>query len=145
MGPFSCVVIGEGNAAFNCLQHLLDKGCAVNVVFTNTEDIFKFCDSRELRVLKRNACIEECIEAKSFDYLFSVNNPRILSPEVLSLPRCFSINYHDSPLPQYAGVNATCWALLRGETTHGISWHIVEPGIDTGDILQAQSVQFPSA
>ena len=38
-----------------------------------------------------------------FDYLFSVVNMGLLAPEVLALPRRMAINYHDGPLPRYAG------------------------------------------
>ena len=36
-------------------------------------------------------------------------------------PRCRVIAYQDALLPAYAGWHATTWALLRSETTHGIT------------------------
>ena len=36
--------------------------------------------------------------------------------EVLRLPRRMAINFHDGPLPRYAGLNTPVWALLNGET-----------------------------
>ena len=50
-------------------------------------------------------------------------------------PRYKAINYHDGPLPRYAGHYATTWAILNQETVHGITWHSMERGVDTGDIL----------
>src|SRR5204863_115568 len=52
--------------------------------------------------------------------------------------RC-AINFHDSVLPAYAGLNATSWAIMAGETRHGISWHEMTAEIDGGRILRQQS------
>jgi methionyl-tRNA formyltransferase len=38
-------------------------------------------------------------------------------------------------LPRYAGLNAVSWAIYRGETSHGVTIHKMEPGIDTGPIV----------
>ena len=43
-------------------------------------------------------------------------------------------NFHDSLLPRYAGLNAPAWALLAGETQHGVTWHAITDRIDEGDI-----------
>ncbi|MBY0463081.1 MAG: amino acid adenylation domain-containing protein, partial [Alphaproteobacteria bacterium] len=48
----------------------------------------------------------------------------------------YCINYHDAPLPRYAGVHATSWAILNNESTHAISWHIMNSSVDTGNILK---------
>ena len=53
-----------------------------------------------------------------------------------------AVNFHDGPLPAYAGLNAPVWAILAGETTHGITWHLMEEGADTGDILVTQEVNI---
>ena len=68
---------------------------------------------------------------------------RLLPPELLALPRQLAINFHDGPLPRYAGLNATCWALLNGESEHAVTWHVIEDKADTGDILVQQA--FPIA
>lgn len=72
----------------------------------------------------------------SFQFLFSVVNLRVLPPALLALPRRLAVNYHDGPLPRYAGVHATSWALMRGEREHGITWHTMEPAVDAGVVLK---------
>ena len=52
------------------------------------------------------------------------------------MPTKGAVNFHDGPLPRYAGLNAPVWALIAGEERHGITWHMIEGGIDEGDILQ---------
>ncbi|WP_354426020.1 formyltransferase family protein [Mesorhizobium abyssinicae] len=57
--------------------------------------------------------------------------------------RCF--NYHDGPLPRYAGTHATSWALLAQETEHAITWHRIDDGVDTGDVaVQRQVLVTPA-
>ena len=55
---------------------------------------------------------------------------------MLALPTKGAINFHDGPLPKYAGLNATTWAILNGETRHGITWHEMKAKVDEGDILK---------
>ena len=59
----------------------------------------------------------------------------MIPADVLALPVRGAINFHDGPLPRYAGLHATSWALLHGERRHGITWHAIAGGIDDGDIL----------
>ena len=136
----SCVTIGEGNLLLSCLKYLAESRYDVLTVFTNTPSIRTYCEECSISHWERGANIEEVLKDTKFDYLFSISNPRIISDKVLQLPRLLSINFHDSPLPAYAGVHATSWALMNGEMKHGISWHVIERGIDTGDILQFMEV-----
>ena len=53
----------------------------------------------------------------------------------MTWPRVAAVNYHDGPLPRYAGIHATSWALLAGETGHGVSWHAMTDRVDAGDVL----------
>lgn len=45
------------------------------------------------------------------------------------------MNFHDGPLPERAGLNTPNWAILEGAAEHGITWHMIEGGVDEGDIL----------
>ena len=138
----SCAVIGEGNLLLCCLRDLLEAGIEVKVVFTNTACVTELCNNNGIPAYGRSANLCEILQKHNIDYLFSISNPRILKEDVLRLPNKLTINYHDSPLPAYAGVHATSWAIMNGERKHGISWHVVETGIDTGDILQSESVDI---
>ncbi|MGH9948693.1 MAG: amino acid adenylation domain-containing protein, partial [Pyrinomonadaceae bacterium] len=76
------------------------------------------------------------------DYLFSINNEHILTNDILRLARKYAINYHDALLPRYAGTHATSWALMNGESTHGITWHVIADKVDAGDILTQRTVDI---
>ena len=138
----TCAAIGEGNLLLCCLQELIEAGIEVKAVFTNTTCASEICQNNGIPCHDRNVNICECLQDISIDYFFSISNPRILKEDVLKIARILTINYHDSPLPAYAGVHATSWAIMNGERFHGISWHVVETGIDTGDILQSETVEI---
>jgi methionyl-tRNA formyltransferase len=75
------------------------------------------------------------------DHLFSIVNGTILPPAILAAPRGVAINYHNSLLPRYAGVNASSWAILAGEARHGVTWHIMSTNIDAGPVVR--QVELP--
>jgi hypothetical protein len=60
----------------------------------------------------------------SFDYLLSINNLLLLEEDVLARPFRGAINFHDGPLPAYAGLNARAGGSSRaraGGASLGIS------------------------
>jgi len=82
----------------------------------------------------------ENLHKYNFDYLFSILNKRIISDKILKKINLLAINFHDGPLPKYAGLYSSTWALLNNEKYHGCCWHKVETKIDTGEILE--SIKF---
>lgn len=76
------------------------------------------------------------------DYLFSITNLSVLPSEVIALARHGAINFHDGPLPTYAGLNTPVWALLAGEGRHGVTWHLMTQAIDGGAILASETIDI---
>ena len=68
--------------------------------------------------------------------------PQILRRELLSLPGLSAINYHPSPLPDYAGPQPTFWMIRNGETRAAITVHRVAEKVASGDILARQFVDI---
>ena len=69
------------------------------------------------------------------DYIFSIYYRQILPKSLLSSAKISCINIHPSLLPQYRGPVPTAWAIENGEKEFGITIHLMDEGIDTGDIL----------
>jgi methionyl-tRNA formyltransferase len=65
----------------------------------------------------------------------------ILKKPILELPRIGCVNCHSSLLPRHRGPNPFAWALLSGDEETGVTFHVMEPGIDTGDIID--QTRFP--
>lgn len=59
----------------------------------------------------------------------------ILKKPLLDLPKLGCVNMHSSLLPRHRGPNPFCAAILAGDTESGVTFHIMEPGIDTGAIV----------
>lgn len=75
------------------------------------------------------------IESIQPDVIFSVYYRKILPASLLEIPRLYCVNIHPSLLPRYRGPTPTAWALLNGETSFGITIHVMDEHIDTGPIL----------
>ncbi|NIA14060.1 MAG: hypothetical protein GWP08_08260 [Nitrospiraceae bacterium] len=60
----------------------------------------------------------------------------ILNKPLLKLARIGSVNVHSSLLPKHRGPNPFLAVVLHGEKETGVTFHIMEEGIDTGDIIE---------
>ncbi|NJN32548.1 MAG: hypothetical protein HC824_20590 [Synechococcales cyanobacterium RM1_1_8] len=143
LNKLKSVLIGEGSLLIRCAEILLQRQWSLAAIVSNSAEVLAWAKPQGLAVIcpQRSADIAIALQDLEFDYLFSIVNGFLLSEEVIGLARQRAINYHDSPLPRYAGLNAATWALIQGETHHAISWHDLTAGIDEGDVL----VQVPLA
>ncbi|SDY49677.1 MupA/Atu3671 family FMN-dependent luciferase-like monooxygenase [Citreimonas salinaria] len=130
----STVLIGDDTLLMHCGERLLARGGTVEAVVTAAEPVAEWARGQGFAVIAPGG-LDGALPTLRFDWLLSIANLRVLPESVLALPRKGAVNFHDGPLPERAGLNTPVWALIDGETTHGITWHMVEPGIDTGDVL----------
>jgi methionyl-tRNA formyltransferase len=65
---------------------------------------------------------------------------QILRPDVLNLPRFGCINVHASLLPRWRGAAPIQAALLNGDAETGITIMKMDPGIDTGPVINQRSI-----
>ncbi len=72
-----------------------------------------------------------------------VNGTRIISRNVLnSVPAKF-INVHAGITPLYRGVHGAYWAIVQGDIKAcGVTVHLVDARIDTGDVLEQAVIPF---
>ena len=137
MSVFSAIVIGDESLTISCSEMLRDQGHAITAVVTHNADVAAWAQAAGLTVLDRPS---DLTQAHAADWLLSIANLQLIPAETLGLGRKGAINFHDGPLPAYAGLNAPVWALLNGETDYGVSWHLMEVGVDKGDLLATQSI-----
>ena len=77
--------------------------------------------------------------------LVIVNGTRIISEKILASVQCKFINMHAGITPAYRGVHGVYWALVNKDAAHaGVTIHLVDPGIDTGNVLYQSIVTFTS-
>ncbi len=133
---FSCYLIGADTLLVECGEVLLAKHHEIKGVITAAPRISQWAHSKSIPVIAYNKGYGEELAGQDFDYLFSITHLAIISEEVLALAKRGAINFHDGPLPAYAGLNAPAWALMRGEEKYGITWHTISAGVDEGDIVK---------
>ena len=73
------------------------------------------------------------------DILLVACFPMILGGPWLTVAKQMCLNVHPSVLPSYRGPTPLFWQLREGEEEIGVTLHMIEAGIDTGDIV-AQSM-----
>jgi len=149
--PLSCLVVGDAAVTVRCAEILLDRGHPVLGLVTGDGRVAAWSAERGVpcrftppKAPLGRSEILDLVGGAPFDLLLSIHNLRIFEPEVLSLPRLLAVNYHDAPLPRYAGLHATTWAILAGERAHGITWHRMTAKVDAGDLLLQHPVPIES-
>src|SRR5690349_9263769 len=133
--PLRAVFVGSDALLLECARVWLERGHAIAAVATDAGRVRAFAAERQLTCLDAGADLAGVLAGIPHDYLFAVTWLRLLPPAVLALPARMAVNFHDGPLPRYAGLNAPVWALLAGEREHGVTWHRMTAGADTGPIL----------
>jgi methionyl-tRNA formyltransferase len=64
----------------------------------------------------------------------------IFGTRTLALPRHGCLNLHASLLPAYRGASPVTAAILSGDQTTGVSLMVMEPGLDTGPVVDRAEV-----
>jgi methionyl-tRNA formyltransferase len=138
------LLIGEGAAGTQVLRGLLNHGHDVVAVMTDSIEpseavsLGHVAKGAGLRVWAAERVedpdLSDLLLWEEVDMLLNVYSLHIVHDRILQVPRIGSFNLHPSPLPAYAGLNSVCWALFRGERSHGVTVHWMAPRIDSGPI-----------
>ena len=83
------------------------------------------------------------IRDSDVDVLLSVAANQRFGPALLAAPRVASVNIHSALLPKYRGLDGLFWALCHGETTVGVTAHLMTERFDEGGILGQASFPVP--
>src|SRR5690349_12702345 len=140
----SCALIGSGQQLIACAERWQQRGHRVLALVSACPEVSAWADAHAIPRCAPGDDQARFLAREPFDYLFSIVNHAITPEAVLALPRRLAINYHDSPLPRYAGFNATAWAILEGQTTYAVSWHEMTAAVDGGRVLLQAPVEIRS-
>lgn len=121
----------------------LEKGVILFVTNNdNTEDLYRWLKQREPAVYKvENKLTKEMVEQLAPSFIVSFNYRHIISEEVLQLMPGRIINLHTSLLPFNRG-SAPNFFSFWDNTPKGVTIHLVDKGLDTGDILCQRELVF---
>lgn len=76
------------------------------------------------------------------DYIFSIYYRYLISDNVINFVNGKIINLHPSLLPKYRGCSSLTWAIIEGEKQAGFTYHYINSGIDTGNIILQQTIKI---
>jgi methionyl-tRNA formyltransferase len=149
------LLVGEESAGVQTLRMLLDTSHRVVAVLTadatrgrgaTVGDLARQSSIPVLRSdLVRREEFSDWINARNVDILLNVHSLFVVHPNVVRAPRIGGFNLHPGPLPRYAGLNAPSWAIYYGETTHAVTVHWMDAGIDTGAIAYTAEFEVGEA
>ena len=81
---------------------------------------------------------------KEFDYIVSYGYNYIFKKYIIDSSKNGIINLHISYLPYNRGAHPNFWSFFEN-TKKGVTIHLIDEGIDTGDILFQKEVVFDSS
>src|SRR5688572_19783765 len=134
-----CVLLGEEPLAARCGDVLLERGHQILGLVSNSPALRQWAKGRGVAVFERGK-YRPWLESCDYDLLFSITHPNLIDPAHIGRARVAALNYHDGPLPRYAGMNGSAWALASGESQHAIVWHHLTAGLDEGDIVEWRDI-----
>ncbi len=147
------LLVGAEGAAVQVLQGLVERGHPPVAVLAEIArgtgvSLAQRAEAIGLPVLEARDHVVDpgfaaWIAEREVDVLLNVHSLSIVHDDVTRAPAIGSFNLHPGPLPAYAGMNVVTWAIVRGETSHGVTLHWMDAGVDTGAV--AYAVRFPVA
>ncbi|MGI9624309.1 MAG: MupA/Atu3671 family FMN-dependent luciferase-like monooxygenase, partial [Acidimicrobiales bacterium] len=137
MNYSTVVFVGDHPLVVACAGRARDVGLNVVGVSTDDASIKEWAADESIECLAWSG-LADYLETTRPDVLLSVGNLRIIPDEMIASVGV-TINFHDGPLPAYSGLHTPMWALLDSITEYSVSWHVVENGIDEGDVLASAS------
>jgi methionyl-tRNA formyltransferase len=112
-------------AADNDVAEVARNGKARSLVFKSSAQVADFAVN----------------EGLSFDLGLLAWWPKIIHPPLLNLPRRGFVNTHPSLLPHNRGKHYNFWSIVE-RVPFGVSLHMVQQGIDSGDIIAQTELPY---
>ena len=91
--------------------------------------------------LKESSIVSE-LKSYQADIFVVVAYGRLLTREVLDIPRWLCINVHGSLLPKYRGAAPVNWAVLNGDKETGVTLQKMALALDAGDIIAQERIKI---
>jgi len=92
--------------------------------------------------IKSNVSFIKTLKSFNSDVYVVIAYGKILSSEILSIPRYGCWNAHASLLPRWRGAAPIQWSLLKGDSFTGVGIIKMDEGLDTGDLLIEEKVRI---
>lgn len=138
-------IAGKNNIAVNVVSYIKDNYPECNILGICNENDYgvdtwqksfkKYCKENHISIVTLD-------EAESIEnlYFISTEYDKIIKPSMFHTNSLFNI--HFSLLPKYKGMHICLMHILNGETEGGVTFHKMDSGIDTGDIIFQRKIDI---
>lgn len=146
-------VFAYHDIGYECLKVLMEAGEEVVAVVTHEDDPGEEIWFSSVAELARKGLLPvympsnpntadfvHLMRGLAPELIFSFYYRRLLSKELLEIPRLGGINLHGSLLPKYRGRAPINWVLVNGEPETGLTLHYMVQEADAGDIIAQRRV-----
>jgi phosphoribosylglycinamide formyltransferase 1 len=143
------LVSGEGTN----LQALVDAGLPVRAVASNRGDARALARAERAGIAaqvfeldaygsrdERDEAMADWFAAQGVELVVCAGYMHLLTPVFLERYPGRIVNVHPSLLPEFPGARAIDDALAAGVETTGVTVHLVDEGLDTGDVIRQEPV-----
>lgn len=140
------VALGTSHFLANCARGLKEAGCSIEGLISlpehllpdNSIEVKKLSDeigSEYFEIADINSTAsKDYLRSLSPDIIFSAW-PKIIAPEILSIPRYGVIGSHPAPLPFNRGRHPLQWQIVLGLRRSDLSFFWMDAGVDSGPII----------
>ena len=133
-------IAGKNDIAVEILDYLITKKIPKKDVFVIPNRTDDGVDSWQRSLLKKAKDLN--VEVISLEKSYSMSNmvflslefDKIINPEKFLTTNIYNI--HFSLLPKYKGMFTSIMPILNNELFTGVTFHKIDKGIDTGDIIE---------
>lgn len=98
---------------------------------------FSYCKRNNIKVFNENNknSLSKIIKNFKPKILISCGYPKIINAKILSSV-VYPVNIHFGALPKYRGCHSIPMAILNNEKKIGVTFHLMDKGIDSGPIIK---------
>lgn len=136
----SVLLMGQESLTIACGDMMLAGGHQIAAVVSADATVQGWAEGLGLQVFSDPKAL--IAAGTNADWFLSIANLAMVPEAALGLASKGAVNFHDGPLPQAAGLNTPSWAILQGKTHHGVSWHMMEGGVDEGDLIATRAIDI---
>lgn len=150
------IIFGNTKLAIDCIREVSSNkdtqlvavvGCDTMLdIKEGNPSIKKYCERKKIKYYnpeKLDDKFYEVIRKLNPDLCFSILYRKIFKINYISLPKMGFINMHPSLLPRYRGPVPRLWMMLNGESFSGVTYHYIDEGIDSGNIIAQDKFAIP--
>lgn len=152
MSKINIVFFGEDSFSAVVLQSLINAGYFVvlvmspyyeNIIHKRLELIATKNNIPYFREKKINSQdVISKLKSANPNFIITAHFSKLLTSEVIRIPKYGCLNLHPSLLPNYRGMAPQHWPIINGDRKTGVTVHFINEEPDKGDIILQEIIEI---